>query len=139
MLLKSMLAKYQDFHEMTIPAYIDFISTQERPFRDNLNPFKWIIWHMARGEDFGSNRLVSNSPQIYHSKKWDEKLGVKTTLLGTGMTKEEVFEINDNLDLQILDEYRREVYQAYRNLMLEIETHRLEEKKRRGLSEKRFL
>jgi hypothetical protein len=34
----------------------------------------WVIWHIARIEDVTMNILLADSPQVFHSGNWRDKL-----------------------------------------------------------------
>jgi hypothetical protein len=129
MLADFVLSRYKDLHERTLPLFVSKMKDiGVRAYGKELNPPKWILWHMVRGEDFGLNRLVREGNQLYFANQWDKKLNVTTACVGTGMEKEEVNEINAALDLNTLDEYRKDVFAVYCKTIEEMEIRFLNEK-----------
>lgn len=77
---------------------------RHRP-RPDLNSIAWIIWHMARAEDFGVQRFVGHRPQIFDQEAWMTRLNVPLRHCGTAMTDEEVSELSARIDLAALRDY----------------------------------
>jgi hypothetical protein len=69
----------------------------------------WLLWHMARAEDFGVNVILRDAPQVLDRDGWFERLGVPYRHIGTGSTEAEVGELNARIDLDALRAYRDEV------------------------------
>ncbi|MBI4278703.1 MAG: DinB family protein [Armatimonadetes bacterium] len=83
----------------------------------DLNSIAWILWHIARTEDFGANLLVAGRPQVLDEEDWPRHLGVARRDIGTGMTAEEVAEIGDRLDIEAAREYRLVVGRRTREIV----------------------
>jgi len=77
---------------------------RHRP-RPDLNSIAWIVWHMARAEDFGVQRLVGHRPQIFDHEGWMTRLNVPLRHCGTAMTDEEVSDLSPCIDLAALRDY----------------------------------
>jgi hypothetical protein len=60
---------------------------------------------MARVEDIGVNRFVTDGEQVFDGGDWGSCLGVTRRDLGTGMTPDEVLELSAHIDLPALHEY----------------------------------
>ena len=73
------------------------------------NSIAWLVWHVARSEDFAVNRQVAGRPQVLDEGGWRERLGVPLARVGTGMTDEEVGDFSARVDLGALVEYWRAV------------------------------
>ena len=69
------------------------------------NSLAWLIWHMARGEDFAVNRLIAGRPQLFEDEDWATRLGVSLRRTGTGMTDAEVGHFSAHVDLAALKDY----------------------------------
>ena len=80
-----------------------------RKMPQGMNSIAWNIWHMARAEDVGLNRLVTEGEQVFDRGIYGKKLKVETRQFGTGMTVEEVKELSEVIDLDALKEYHEEV------------------------------
>jgi hypothetical protein len=66
-----------------------------------VNPITWILWHIARCEDMGVNRLIVDRPQVLDDRTWASRLGVPERHIGTGMTKKEVIQLSDRTLRQV--------------------------------------
>ena len=36
----------------------------------HMNPIAWLLWHIARCEDLGVNRLIANRPDVLDGEGW---------------------------------------------------------------------
>ena len=69
----------------------------------------WIIWHLARIEDVTMNILVSGDDQIFRKMPWDERLGISIMHTGNMMSRREITELSNSIDLSELRKYRKAV------------------------------
>src|SRR3989449_5485236 len=83
-----------------------------------MSSLAWLLWHMARTEDVSVNRVITDGRQVF-GETWARRLGVWRPDIGTGMTDEEVAELNERIDVTAARAYRsavgrrtREVVQA---------------------------
>ena len=109
--LQFFLLRYEPLHSPADPFSIDsLLSTlsesqlRHRP-RPDLNSIAWIVWHMARAEDFGVQRLVGHRPQIFDQEEWMARLRVPLRHCGTSMTDDEVTDLSARIDLAALQDY----------------------------------
>ena len=70
-----------------------------------LNSVAWNLWHLARVEDAGLNRFVVDGSQVFDEGGWLQRLNVPWRHQGTGMTFDEVDDLNQRIDLQALHDY----------------------------------
>lgn len=54
------------------------------------NTIGWIVWHMARVEDYWLNNVLHGNAQVWNSGGWDKKFGIDTEDRGAGQTIEQV-------------------------------------------------
>lgn len=73
------------------------------------NSVVWLMWHMARTEDAIVNAVIRERDQILLTDGWTEKLGVESTLIGTGLGEEEVEDISKRIDVESVNEYWKTV------------------------------
>ena len=109
--LQFFLLRHEPLHATTAAQSIDnLFSTlseaqlRQRP-RPDLNSIAWIVWHMARAEDLGVQRLVGHRPQIFDQEEWMARLRVPLRHCGTSMTDDEVTDLSARLDLPALRAY----------------------------------
>jgi hypothetical protein len=70
-----------------------------------VNPIAWALWHAARCEDFGVNRLLADRPQVLDDEEWMRRLGAHRRDVGREMTPAEVDELADRLNPDALRSY----------------------------------
>jgi hypothetical protein len=81
-----------------------------------LNSIAWLFWHVARVEDAFLSGLVMQRPQLLDEGQWDARLNAGQRGFGTGMSKDEVAELSERIDLQALWAYRDEVGRRTRTM-----------------------
>ena len=54
------------------------------------NTIGWVVWHMARVEDYWINNVLAESGQVWNSGGWDKKFGMDPENRGAGQTIEQV-------------------------------------------------
>ena len=70
-----------------------------------LNSIAWLLWHMARSEDMGVNRLIANRPDVLTGGGWASRLDLSRRDMGTGMTDDEVVEFSTRVNPVALRAY----------------------------------
>jgi len=70
-----------------------------------LNSIAWNLWHIARVEDVGVNRMVADRGQVLDDEGWLARMGVPDRHQGTGQTADEAAALTDALDLGALRGY----------------------------------
>ena len=73
--------------------------------RSGVNTIAWLVWHVARVEDVGVNRLVADDRQVFDRGEWAPRLNVPRRDFGTGMTPDEVRDLSARIDLAALRAY----------------------------------
>ena len=76
-----------------------------RPPCPGVNTLTWLVWHIARVEDIGINRFVTDGEQVFDGGDWSRRLGVTRRDLGTGMTPDEVLDLSARIDVPALHAY----------------------------------
>ena len=84
-----------------------------------VNPIGWLVWHMARCEDVGVNRLVFDRPQVLDdpAARWTERMNVPWRHHGATMTSAEVDELAGRADVPALWAYYTAVRDRTRELV----------------------
>lgn len=84
-----------------------------------LNSIAWLVWHVARVEDSGLNRLVFDRPQVLDDPDgcWTERMKVPLRHHGTTMTSAEVDDLTARMDLPALRGYAEAVAARTRDLV----------------------
>lgn len=79
----------------------------------------WLAWHVARIEDATINGFVAGRPQVLTSGRWNERLGIDRTDVGSGMTSDEVRSLSQAIDLAALAGYLSAVAASSKTLLAE--------------------
>ena len=105
--LELFLLRYRCSHPGLSRALLaDLTEAQiRRPPCPGVNTLTWLVWHMARVEDIGINRFVTDGEQVFDGGDWSARLGVSRRDLGTGMTPDEVLELSARIDVPALHAY----------------------------------
>jgi hypothetical protein len=88
---------------------------QLRQCLDRHNSIVWLLWHIARVEDFIINIGVRAVPQVFDRDGWQSRLGVTRRDIGTGMSDKEVAEFSARVDVAAVRAYRAAVAQETRS------------------------
>lgn len=102
--------RYEGFREYPEHLTKDLTDDQLRHSpHASLNPIAWTLWHIARCEDVGVNRLLTDQVQVFDEGGWQSRLHVRGREMGTGMSKAQVTQLCETIDLTALDAYRAAV------------------------------
>jgi hypothetical protein len=82
---------------------------RQRP-HPRVNSIAWNLWHIARVEDAGINRFVTDRPQILDEENWMQKMHIPWRHHGSEMTFPEVDELNEWIDIPALCDYANAVH-----------------------------
>ncbi|MFN8487275.1 MAG: DinB family protein [Caldilineaceae bacterium] len=91
------------------------------------NSLAWLLWHVARSEDFGITVLDGKQSQVLSQTDWLARLNVTRRDVGTGMTIEECTAFNAQIDLGGLQAYRAAVADRTRAVVTALQPAQLEE------------
>ena len=91
------------------------------------NSIAWNLWHLTRIEDITANILIADSSQIIN-KKWLKKLNTKVLDTGNAMTKKEVEEFSNEINMNELRNYRIEVGRKTQNIIKNLKPKDLKRK-----------
>ena len=89
------------------------------------NSIAWCIWHIAIGEDWAIATLRGKE-QLVRRDGWEARLGVTWPTFGMGMTSTEVAQLSAAIDLEVLREYYRAVYEETRRFVQTLDFDTLE-------------
>ncbi len=102
--------RYHGFHDYPEHLVKDLAEHQLRHSpHASLNPISWTLWHIARCEDVGVNRLLTDHAQVFDDGGWQSRLGVPGREIGTGMSKAQVKHLCEVIILPELFAYRAAV------------------------------
>lgn len=127
-LAKVLLQRYpsvRGYIKGSIYQILPELDIRKRPA--GMNSIVWNIWHMARTEDVGINRLVTDGQQVFDQSDWMQKLNIDFRHFGTGMSKEEVDSLSENINLEALKNYHDAVEEQTRKVFAQLSTIDLED------------
>ena len=103
---------------------LDGLDEYELNWRPTLesNSIDWIVWHMARTEDYWINTRLCERESVWVSQGWRERIGVFVEGTGYAQTLEQIREMPE-LEVSVLMAY----YEAVRRLTVEYFTDEMGE------------
>ena len=110
-LKQAFLLRYNPIMEYHFTYFYNELTEQQLRSRPSeaVNPILWCLWHVARTEDIGINRMATDGKQVFDDGGWQEKLSLKFRHFGIGMTAQEVTALSEALDIQTLKQYHQAV------------------------------
>jgi hypothetical protein len=93
---------------------------------NGMNSIVWLLWHVARCEDIGINRLVTEDSQVLDESDWQERLHLFRRDLGTGMSSEEVARLSEEVDVRSLRDYSKTVAEKTQLIVKNLDIQELE-------------
>jgi hypothetical protein len=91
-----------------------------------LNSIAWNLWHIARVDDVGINRFVTDHGQVFDDEGWAGRLGIDIRHQGTGQTAEEASALTARIDVEALRAYMVAVANRTRTIVNEVESDTLD-------------
>ena len=91
------------------------------------NSIAWLLWHIARGEDWGVNAMLRGRQEVLARDDWGSRMGVPLLDFGAGMTEAEVQELSMSIDLDALKAYHRAVVEETRRSLQTFDFDRLDD------------
>ena len=121
-LAQAFLWRYEDLRS----AMQDLVACPEAEWRartHGLNPITWLVWHMARAEDSGLNRLVFDRPQVLDDPvaHWPTRMRIPLRHHGSTMPSDEVDALNAQADIGGLWAYSVAVAERTRTLLRQLD------------------
>ena len=103
---------------------LDGLDEYELNWRPTLesNSIDWIVWHMARTEDYWINTRLCERETVWIGQGWRERVGVFVEGTGFAQTLEQIRAMPE-LDVSVLMAY----YEAVRTRTVEFFTDEMEE------------
>jgi hypothetical protein len=69
------------------------------------NSVAWLLWHIARGEDWAIQTILQEQEQLLTRDGWDVRMGVTEPSFGGGMAREAMIALSEQIDLDGLRGY----------------------------------
>lgn len=91
------------------------------------NSIAWIVWHIARGEDWAIQTILQQQEQLLARDGWDTRMRVSCPGFGGGMNRAEMVELSEQIDLDALRGYYLAVTDATKHYMRGFDFDRLDE------------
>jgi hypothetical protein len=80
------------------------------------NSIAWCMWHIAYGENWGIAALRGDET-LMRRDGWEGRLGFAWPTFGVQMTAEEAARVGEAIDLDVLRDYYRAVYEETRRFV----------------------
>ncbi|MEM7027968.1 MAG: DinB family protein [Chloroflexota bacterium] len=127
--LPAFLARHQQLHGIEMAYTLQPLSEaqlRQRP-HGRLNSIVWNLWHMARSEDFGINRLVVDQGQLFYEDRWQLRLNIPYRHQGTGMISTDVDDLSKRINIEALLGYFQAVGARTQSIVQALDCKRLQE------------
>jgi len=99
---------------------------RQRP-HPHVNSIAWNIWHIARVEDAGLNRFVTDGTQVLDNGVWMEQMNLPWRHHGSGMEFADVDHLDRTIDLQALRAYSNAVRLRTQKIVNQVDSIDLDE------------
>ena len=120
------LQRYDPLTRLYLAGFWEQVShdlMRQRP-HSKTNSIAWNLWHIARVEDAGLNRYVTDGTQVLDSG-WLERMNLPWRHHGSGMSLEEVDELDARIDLAALKGYAQAVEERTRAIIASLDEDEL--------------
>jgi hypothetical protein len=91
------------------------------------NSIAWIVWHVARGEDWTIQTILQGREQLLTRDGWATRMGGAEPGFGGGMGREAMVALSEGIDLDALRGYYRAVTDATQAYMRAFDFDTLDE------------
>jgi hypothetical protein len=120
--------RYDAAHTSMTDQLLDGLTDEQVRARPHgVNSIAWLLWHVARCEDVGVNRLVADRPQLLDEAPWPARLNAPRRDIGTGMTSDEVADLSERIDVAALRAYWDALYRRTRAILSDLPAGALSE------------
>jgi hypothetical protein len=99
---------------------------QLRLCQNNLNSIAWILWHIARCEDLGINRIIFDKVQVLDADNYARRLNVSRRDIGTSMSYNDVINFSNQIDIDSLRGYIIAVANKTQKIIRELPSEQLD-------------
>jgi len=107
----------------------DMNNSQIRKIPDRMDhSIVWILWHLARIEDVTMNMLVAGIKQVFDRGKWTGKLKASLIHTGNAMSKREIIELSNGIDIDQLRKYRVIVGRQTEKIVKQLDSGQIDQK-----------
>lgn len=93
---------------------------------EGVNPIGFIVWHMARSQDWAANTAIRGVPEVIRGDRWRDT-SAAIPGMGTGFSSAEACAVADRVDLATLLAYADAVHAGVRAWLLTEEDSILDE------------
>jgi hypothetical protein len=100
---------------------------QVRSVLPDHNSIAWIVWHIARGEDWTIQTILQGGEQLLTRDGWDVRMRATYPGFGGGMARAEMIAISEQIDLEALRGYYLAVTDATQAYMRAFDFDSLDE------------
>jgi hypothetical protein len=76
------------------------------------NSVAWLLWHIARGEDWAVQTILQGREQLLTRDGWDSRMRVAEPSFGGGMERSQMIALSEQIDLDAMRGYYTAVADA---------------------------
>ncbi len=88
----------------------------------------WILWHLVRIEDITMNIIVAGKKQAFDKGDWSGKLNVSLIHTGNAMSKVEIIELSNGINIDQLRKYRVAVGRRTQEIVKQLDSAYIDKK-----------
>ncbi len=90
------------------------------------NSVAWLVWHIARGEDWAVQTILQGGEQLLTREGWDARMRVTYPGFGGGMSRDEMAALSQQIELEALRGYYEAVAAATQAFLRTFDFDRLD-------------
>jgi hypothetical protein len=76
------------------------------------NSIAWVLWHIARGEDWTVQTILQGREQLLTRDSWDQRMRVTERGFGGGMSRADMITLTERIDIEEMLGYYRAVAES---------------------------
>ena len=88
----------------------------------------WILWHLVRIEDITMTILVAGKKQVFDKGDWSGNLNVSLIHTGNAMSKLEIIELSNGINIDQLRKYRVAVDRRTQEIVKQLDSAYIDQK-----------
>lgn len=126
--LQFFLVQYDSIHTLVenfVLKGLDEAQLRQSPGAGQ-NSLAWLLWHVARSEDFAITVLDGKAPQVLSQSDWLSQLNLTRCDIGTAMTVQECAEFNAQVNVTGILAYQAAVAARTRTVVAALRAEQLE-------------
>jgi len=91
------------------------------------NSVAWLLWHIARGQDWAVQTILQEQEQLLTRDGWDARMEVDVPGFGGGMDRDAMIALTEQIDLDGLRGYYHAAAEATQGFLRTFDVDRIEQ------------